>query len=53
MAGMVPRPDREGASKAIAALALQAARADGATVSNAVGHGIVGAAYRTDPARFR
>jgi subtilisin family serine protease len=53
LAGLVQRPGRDGASKAIAALAQQAAKGDGATVSNAIGHGIVGAAFRTDPSRFR
>jgi hypothetical protein len=53
LAGLVQRPDPDGAGKAVAALAQQAARLDGATVSNAIGHGIVGAAFRTDPSRFR
>jgi subtilisin family serine protease len=53
LAGLLQRPDRDGASKAVAALAQQAAKLDGATVSNAIGHGIVGAAFRIDPSRFR
>lgn len=53
LAGLVRRPDPDGAVKAVAALAQQAARIDGATVSNAIGHGVVGAAFRTDPSRFR
>lgn len=53
LAPALPRPDREGAQRALAALARQAVRADAAAVSNALGHGVVGAALRVDPARFR
>lgn len=47
-----PRPDRAGAARAIAALTAQAVR-EGDRISNATGHGVVGAALRIDPARFR
>lgn len=53
LAPALPRPDREGAQRALAALARQAVRADANAVSNALGHGVVGAALRVDPARFR
>ncbi|WP_229445553.1 S8 family serine peptidase [Massilia sp. Leaf139] len=53
LAQSLPRPDRAAAAQALAALARQAARADAGSVSNATGHGVVGAALRTDPARFR
>ena len=46
-------PDKAQAAAAVAALAKQAARSDGATVSNETGYGIVGAALRVDPATFR
>ncbi len=52
LAKTLPQPDRAGATRALAALAAQAERA-GNTVSNATGQGIVGAALRVDPARFR
>lgn len=53
LAGSLPRPDKVQAPAAVAALARQAARSDGATVSNATGYGIVGASFRTDPASVR
>ena len=53
LAQSVARPDKAGAAAAIAALARQAVRADGATVSNETGYGIVGAALRVDPAAIR
>lgn len=53
LAQSLPRPDRAAAAQALAALARQAARADAGSVSNATGNGVVGAALRTDPARFR
>ena len=52
LARSLPQPDRAGADRALAGLAAQAVR-EGATVSNALGHGVVGAALRVDPARFR
>ena len=48
----LPRPDRAGAARALAALAAQAVR-EGEITSNATGHGVVGAALRVDPARLR
>jgi hypothetical protein len=53
LAGTLTHPDKARAPAAIAALAKQASRDDGATVSNATGYGIVGAAFRTDPASIR
>jgi hypothetical protein len=47
------RPDKGAAAAAVAALAKQAARADGSTISNEIGYGIVGAAFRVDPGTFR
>ena len=52
LAKTLPQPDRAGAVRALAALAAQAGR-DGNTVSNATGHGVVGASLRIDPARFQ
>jgi hypothetical protein len=51
LAPMLASPDRAQAREAVAALARQAG--DGATVSNTLGHGIVGAGLRIDPARLR
>ena len=53
LAQALPRPDRDAAARALAALAGKASRQDGSSVSNATGHGVVGAALRIDPARFR
>ena len=53
LAGSLTHPDKLQAPAAVAALARQAARDDGATVSNATGYGIVGASFRTDPASVR
>ncbi|MFC5478581.1 S8 family serine peptidase [Massilia suwonensis] len=52
LAKALPRPDRAGAARAIAALAAQAVH-DKDTVSNAIGLGVIGAGLRTDPGRFR
>jgi hypothetical protein len=52
LAGSMARPDKALAAAAVAALVKQA-QGDGATVSNATGYGIVGAAYRVDPSSFR
>lgn len=49
----LPEPSRGGAARALAALARQAARGDAASISNATGHGVVGASLRVDPQRFR
>ncbi|MGZ5183417.1 MAG: S8 family serine peptidase, partial [Ramlibacter sp.] len=51
LAPALPRPDRQRARAAVDALARQAG--GGTTVSNAIGHGIVGADLRVDPARLR
>jgi hypothetical protein len=53
LAPSLPEPGRDAAARGLAALARQAVRADAASVSNATGHGVVGAALRIDPARFR
>jgi hypothetical protein len=53
LSASVTRPDRAQAAAAIAALAKQAVRADGATVSNETGYGVVGAALRVDPDSFK
>lgn len=53
LAPALPQPDRDSARRALDALASQALRADAGAVSNALGHGVVGAALRIDPARFR
>jgi hypothetical protein len=53
LAASVTRPDKAQAAAAVAALAKQAARSDGATVSNETGYGIVGASLRVDPASIR
>lgn len=53
LAQRLPRPDRGAASKAIEALAREADGGEPGTVSNAVGHGIVGAGVRIDPAKLR
>ncbi|MFD2366683.1 S8 family serine peptidase [Pseudoduganella sp. GCM10020061] len=47
------RPDPQVARLALARLTARAVRPDTASVSNALGYGIVGADYRVDPARFR
>ncbi|HEU4373053.1 MAG TPA: S8 family serine peptidase, partial [Telluria sp.] len=53
LSGSLAQPDKVKAPAAVAALAKLAARDDRATVSNATGYGIVGAAFRTDPASVR
>jgi hypothetical protein len=53
LAGSLARPDPAGARAAIAALAKQASKADAASVSNETGYGVVGEAFRVDPASFR
>ena len=52
LAKALPQPDRTAAARALAALGAQAVR-EKDTVSNALGQGVVGAALRVDPARFR
>jgi hypothetical protein len=53
LAGELATPGPAAAQQAVAALARQAQRADAATVSNATGYGVVGAAFRIDPSRLR
>ncbi|UVW29808.1 S8 family serine peptidase [Massilia sp. H6] len=53
LAQSLPQPERDAAARALAALARLAAGSNQATVSNATGHGVVGAALRMAPARFR
>jgi hypothetical protein len=53
LSASVTAPSKAQAAAAIAALAKQAVRANGATVSNETGYGIVGAALRVDPDSFR
>ena len=53
LARSLPQPDRDAAARALAMLAQQAVRGDAASVSNATGHGVIGASLRVDPARFR
>jgi hypothetical protein len=53
LAPALPRPDRERARAAVAALARQAAGAAADGSSNGLGRGIVGADVRTDPASLR
>jgi hypothetical protein len=48
----LPQPDRAAAARAVTMLAAQAVRDKGAP-ADALGHGVVGAALRVDPARFR
>lgn len=52
LAQRLPRPDRERAAQALAALVAQAKRPAGAA-SAVLGHGVVGADLRTSPSRFR
>jgi subtilisin family serine protease len=52
LAPTLPRPDRQQARDAVAALARQASGGS-TTVSNVLGYGIVGADLRVDPARLR
>jgi hypothetical protein len=49
----MPRPDRARAREAVALLARQAEGKGAETDSPSLGHGIVGAAIRTDPASLR
>lgn len=53
LAGALPRPEREAAAAAVAALARKASRANGEAVSNETGLGVVGQAFRVDPAALR
>jgi hypothetical protein len=51
LAPALARPDPVRARDAVAALARRAG--DASTISNAIGHGIVGADLRTDASRLR
>ena len=53
LAGSLARPDPARAGDALQALAQQASGSAANTVSNVLGHGVVGAAFRTDPSAFR
>ena len=53
LAGQIDRPDPAAAKAALAALAKQALRPEPGTVGNDIGQGVLGAAYRNDPANFR
>lgn len=53
LARHLPRPDREGARRALASLVREAASDRPGSISNATGHGVVGAHLRIDPARMR
>lgn len=50
LAGALTQPDRAAAADALAALAAQAVRSGGVSASNDSGLGIVGQAFRIDPA---
>lgn len=52
LSARLPRPDRQGATEAVAALARQAVRPEPAA-RDALGYGVVGAGLRMDPSRFR
>ncbi|WP_377704075.1 S8 family serine peptidase [Pseudoduganella sp. UC29_71] len=53
LAGALPRPAPDAAREALAALARQAVGAAPGTQSNETGHGVLGAAFRTDPSAFQ
>jgi len=53
LARHLPQPSREGARLALDALTREASGGEQGSVSNAVGHGVVGAAVRIDPSRLR
>ena len=53
LAESLAAPDKARAPLAVAALAKQALRPDGSTVSNETGYGIVGTAFRIDPSSLR
>ncbi|BDT59299.1 hypothetical protein MasN3_27930 [Massilia varians] len=53
LARQLPRPDRDGARRALAQLAREAAAGQNGSISNATGHGVVGAGVRIDPAQLR
>ncbi len=53
LAESLATPDKARAAQAVTALARQALRPDGSTVSNETGYGIVGTAFRIDPSSLR
>ncbi|MEV4783747.1 S8 family serine peptidase [Burkholderia sp. LMU1-1-1.1] len=53
LAGALDRPGVEAAGRALAAVAKTASGVAAGTISNETGHGVVGAAFRTDPSAFR
>ncbi|UGQ46395.1 S8 family serine peptidase [Massilia endophytica] len=53
LAPALPVPSPESAKAAVAALAKKARQADGVTVSNTTGYGVVGSELRIDPSRLR
>lgn len=53
LAGALDHPGVEAAGRALAAVAKTASGGAAGTVSNETGHGVVGAAFRTDPSAFR
>lgn len=53
LAAHLQKPDPASTKQALAALAKLAQRSDATTVSNDTGQGVLGAAFRNDPANFR
>lgn len=53
LAGLLDRPGAEAAGRALAAVAKTASGVAAGTVSNEIGYGVVGAAFRLDPSAFR
>ena len=53
LAGALDRPGADAARQALAAVAKTASGVAAGTISNETGHGVVGAAFRTDPSAFR
>jgi hypothetical protein len=53
LTGHLQKPDPASTKQALAALAKLAQRSDATTVSNEIGQGVLGAAFRNDPANFR
>lgn len=53
LARQLPHPDRDGARRALEHLAREAAGSQDGSISNATGHGVVGAGVRIDPAHLR
>jgi subtilisin family serine protease len=53
LAGALPRPAPDAAREALAALARQAVGSTPGTDGSETGHGVLGAAFRTDPSAFQ